>query len=118
MTLETVLDRARDVGTVRRAFGDPYEKDGITVIPAASVQGGGGGGEGPQGQGGTGGGFGGTARPAGAFVIQDGTVRWQPAVDVNRVLALGVVALLVIRSIVRTRAKTKRTLAALARRDS
>jgi len=37
---------------VKRVFGEPYEKNGVTVIPAARVQGGagGGGGEGPQGQ--------------------------------------------------------------------
>jgi len=108
MSLEGVLDRARDMATVRRAFGDPYEKDGITVIPAANVIGGGGGGEGPDGAGGTGGGFGGAASPAGAFVIENGSVRWQPAVDVNRLLALGVVALFVLRSIVKARQKTKR----------
>ena len=40
--------------TVRRVYGEPYEKEGVTVIPAARVQGGAGGGtgEGPQGQGG------------------------------------------------------------------
>jgi uncharacterized spore protein YtfJ len=107
MSLEGVLDRARDMATVRRAFGDPYEKDGITVIPAANVRGGGGGGEGPEGQG-TGGGFGGTATPAGAFVIENGSVRWQPAIDVNRLLAFGIVALFVLRSIVKARQKTKR----------
>ena len=33
---------------------------------------------------------------------------WQPAVDVNRVLVFATVALLVLRSVVKTRAKTKR----------
>ncbi len=31
---------------VRRVYGEPYEADGITIIPAAAVRGGGGGGEG------------------------------------------------------------------------
>jgi hypothetical protein len=26
------------------------------------------------------------ARPAGAYIIKDGKVRWQPAVDVNKVI--------------------------------
>jgi hypothetical protein len=41
-------------------------------------------------------------------VISGDVVRWQPAVDANRVLVFAAVALLVIRSIVRTRARTKR----------
>lgn len=74
--------------TVRRVFGEPYEKNGITVIPGAMVSGGGGGGGGhdERGQEGEGGGFGMNARPAGAFVIKDGEVMWRPAVDVNRLL--------------------------------
>src|SRR5438477_1788657 len=71
------LDRARDAMTVRRVFGDPIERDGITVIPAAKVRGGGGGGADNAGNGG--GGFGVSATPAGAYVIKDGTVRWRPA---------------------------------------
>jgi len=54
------IGRAEEAFTVRRVFGEPYEKDGVTVIPAAHVQGaaGGGGGEAPAGEGsGTGTGF-------------------------------------------------------------
>jgi hypothetical protein len=39
------------------------------------------------GQEGEGGGFGVSARPAGAYVIKDGRVRWWPTVDVNRLVA-------------------------------
>lgn len=86
MKLEEVLSTARDAITVKRVYADPYEKDGVTVIPAATVAGGGGGGGGhdQQGQEGEGGGFGMGARPAGAYVIKDGTVRWRPAVNVNQ----------------------------------
>ena len=55
--------------TVKRVFGEPFEKDGVTIIPAARVQGGAGGGSGedPQSQGkGSGSGFAMTARPVGA----------------------------------------------------
>jgi uncharacterized spore protein YtfJ len=93
-------------------FGEPYEKDGVTVIPAARVQGGAGGGSGedPQGQGkGSGSGFGMTARPVGAFIIRDGELSWRPAVDVNRTVLGGqlvaVAALLTVRAIIRARAK-------------
>jgi uncharacterized spore protein YtfJ len=76
----------RDALTVKRVYGDPVERDGVTVIPAAAVRGGAGGGGDNEGNGG--GGFGLAARPIGAYVIQNGKVRWCPAVDVNRVLLL------------------------------
>jgi uncharacterized spore protein YtfJ len=107
MDVQAVITQARDTLTVDRVFGQPYERNGVKVLPVASVRGGGGGGGGPTG----GGGGGVEARPAGAFVISGDVVRWQPAVDANRVLVFAAVALLVIRSIVRTRAKTKRALA-------
>jgi uncharacterized spore protein YtfJ len=101
--------------TVKRVFGEPYEKDGVTIIPAARVQGGAGGGSGddPQGQGrGSGSGFGMTARPVGAFIIRGGELSWRPAVDVNRVVLgaqlVAIVALLTARTILKARAKAKR----------
>jgi uncharacterized spore protein YtfJ len=114
MEVEDVIGQARDVLTVKRVFGEPYEKDGLTIIPAARVQGGvgAGGGEDPQSQGkGSGGGLAMTARPVGAFVIHDGELSWRPAVDVTRI-ALGgqvvaVVALLTLRAIIKAWVKAK-----------
>lgn len=83
--------RARDV------FGKPVHSDGVTVIPVASVIGGGGaGGTEPSGDDATpqsaeGLGFGLFARPVGAFEIRDGKTRWRPAVDLT---GLGLGALL------------------------
>ena len=115
MEVQEVLAQARDSMTVKRVFGEPYEKDGVTVIPAARVQGGAGagGGEDPQGQGrGSGSGFGVNARPVGAFIIRGGELSWRPAVDVNRIILGGqvvaVVALLTIRAIIKARAEAKR----------
>lgn len=111
------MGQVRDALSVRRVFGEPFEKDGVTVIPAAAIRGGGGGGEGEQAdQGrGSGGGFGLSERPVGAFVIREGEVTWQPAVDATRIAlaaqAVAVVALLTLRSILRSRARTKRRLA-------
>jgi uncharacterized spore protein YtfJ len=87
---------AREVLTTRRVYGEPYERDGVTVIPAAAVMGGagGGGGEGPNGETGGGSGFGLRARPVGAYVIRDGEVRWEPAFDLNRAVLLGQLLLL------------------------
>lgn len=95
MELDKVLNSARDAITVKRVYAEPYEKDGITVIPAAAVRGGAGGGTGhdQKGQEGQGGGFGVAGKPAGAYVIKDGRVTWRPAVDPNRVImTLGLVA--------------------------
>ncbi|HEV8167547.1 MAG TPA: spore germination protein GerW family protein [Actinomycetota bacterium] len=115
MEVQDVIAQARDALTVKRVFGEPYEKDGVTIIPAARVQGGAGGGgaEDTQGQGkGSGSGFGMTARPVGAFIIRGGELSWRPAVDVNRVLlgaqVVAIVALLTARTILKARAKAKR----------
>jgi uncharacterized spore protein YtfJ len=114
MDVQDVIAQARDTLTVKRVFGEPYEKDGVTVIPAARVQGGAGGGSGedPDRQGkGSGSGFGLTARPVGAFIIRDGDLSWRPAVDVNRIILGGqvvvVVALLTVRAIVKARSRAK-----------
>jgi uncharacterized spore protein YtfJ len=111
--LLAMMERARDVMTVRRVYGDPIEKDGVTIIPAAKVfgGGGGGGGEGPNEQGGWGGGFGVSASPAGAYVIKDGRVRWEPALDLGRIVfvgqLLGIVFFLTVRSVAKAFAKRK-----------
>jgi uncharacterized spore protein YtfJ len=97
MKVNEIISTARDSLTVRRVYGDPYEKDGLTVIPAASVSGGAGGGAGhdDKGQEGEGGGFGVSAGPVGAYVIKGGEVSWRPAFDVNRIVAAAGLAALV-----------------------
>jgi uncharacterized spore protein YtfJ len=103
------INQAREVITVRRVYGEPYQEDSVTIIPAANVMGGGGGGGDIEGNGG--GGFGVRARPAGAWVIKNGEAEWRPALDLNRVILVGqlvaIVALLVARSVVKTLAKAK-----------
>lgn len=115
MEVQEVLAQARDAMTVKRVFGEPYEKNGVTVIPAARVQGGagGGGGEGSEGQGkGSGSGFGLAAHPVGAYLIRGDEVTWRPAVDLNRIVVgaqvVAIVALLTIRTMVKARTKAKR----------
>jgi len=132
---EILADAGKTIG-VRRIYGDPYEKNGVTVIPAARVMGGAGGGGGTEGgmtdvmgapaeshtgapATGLGVGFGMSGGPVGAFVIKGEEVTWVPAVDVNR-LMLGfqvaiVVFFLVMRSIAKTRAKSRLELAKLDR---
>jgi len=114
MKVTEILSTAKDTITVKRVYAEPYEKDGLTVIPAAVVSGGGGGGSGQdeKGQEGGGGGFGVNGRPAGAFVIKDGHVDWRPAVDPNRIVAvvgMVVIAFLLSRPrMVRARARAQR----------
>jgi uncharacterized spore protein YtfJ len=114
MDAQNVMTQARDALTVKRVFGEPYEKNGVTVVAVAKVQGGGGGGggEGPEGEGkGSGGGFGMSARPVGMFLIRGDELSWRPAVDVNRVILgaqiVAIVALLTARSIVKARARSR-----------
>lgn len=115
MKVTEVLSTAKDAITVKRVFGEPYEKDGLTVIPAAVVRGGAGGGSGQddRGQEGGGAGFGMGGRPAGAFVIRDGQVSWRPAVDANRMVVmvgLAMIAYLVSRPrMARARATRRRS---------
>ena len=112
MALRDLVGGIADSSSVRRVFGEPIEKDGMIVIPAASIRGAFGGGDGspieagsPQLSGSGGGGVF-SATPAGAYVLKNGEVSWIPAVDANRSLLLGCVtgifSLLVLRSIVRT----------------
>ncbi len=108
MDLSEMATSARDAMTVRRVFGDPYERGEVTVIPVATVLGGTGGG---KDDGKEGGGFGLIAKPAGVYVVHGDQVRWQPAVDVNRIVAggqlLGLVALLVLRRFLRYRERAR-----------
>jgi len=115
------VQAADDALHVRRVFGEAYERDGALVIPVAKVMGGSGMGYGtgmvgrPEheqsrgaGEGtGSGGGFGVRAKPVGVYVIREGKVSWQPALDLNRVILggqiLGAVALLALARVARKR---------------
>jgi uncharacterized spore protein YtfJ len=87
-----ILDQVKEVVTGATVFGDPIEKNGVTVIPALKVRGGGGGGQDTAENGGAGVGL--DARPAGAFVISGGRVSWVAAIDVNRIVFMGQLVLL------------------------
>ena len=123
LNLESIVERVDDTISAKRVFGEPIVKDGVTVIPVARVTGGGGGGEGPTAtvteEAGTeakpvpsgGIGFGLSARPAGVYVMKGDSVRWIPAVDVNRIVfgmqMVAIVFLLVFRSIAKARTTAK-----------
>ena len=111
MDVDETLKGTYDAMNVRRVYGDPIERDGVTVIPAAAIRGGLGHGGGHDANGNEGGGGGGgvSARPVGVYRIEGGKVTWQPAVDVTRIAVLGevlvIVLLLVVRSVMRRRRK-------------
>jgi hypothetical protein len=90
-TKQELISGALDVMSVKRVYGEPYEKNGLTVIPAAIV--GGLGGNATDGKEGAKAsqerGFGLMARPSGAWIIDDGQVTWRPAIDVNRIVLGG-----------------------------
>jgi uncharacterized spore protein YtfJ len=111
MDVQDVMGQARDALTVKRVFGDPIERDGVTVVPVARVMGGSGfgtgtgpagesddeGGSGAAAGSGTGAGFGMMGGPAGVYVIKGDQVTWQPAVNPERiVLVSGFVAFLLL----------------------
>ena len=105
MNVEEMLQGARDALTVQRVYGEPIERDGTLIIPAAKVRGGGGGGADNSNN--SGGGFGLTAKPAGAYVVADGHVSLEPAIDVNRIVlgaqVAAVIIALVVGSVLRAR---------------
>lgn len=134
MQAREILAQARDTMNARRVFGEPIDRDGVTVIPVMRLLGGAGGGGGEENASLGGGapdseptaegehatglqgaaasfgvGFGVKASPAGVYVIKGDDVRWMPAVDPERLVliggAIGVFTLLILRSIVRAALK-------------
>ena len=95
MPVSDYIAKLKDSVSARVVFGDAVERDGVTVIPAAYVVGGGGAGGGTSGNGeeGQGMGVGLWARPVGAYVIKDGDARWVPAVDPYLVIFAGWIVL-------------------------
>lgn len=88
MDARGLLAQVRDVAVARRVFGEPIERDGVTVIPVAAVWC-----------------FGLIVRPIGVYRIKDEEVEWKPAVDVTGIVrggqVVGIVALLTLRDILR-----------------
>jgi uncharacterized spore protein YtfJ len=104
--LTDTVQRTIDAMQPKQVYAEPIERDGVIFLPAAKVRGGGGGGGDTEGNGGAG--FGLTAKPAGMFIIRNGDAEWRPALDMNRIILggqiVGIVALLVLRSILKRRA--------------
>jgi uncharacterized spore protein YtfJ len=108
MDSQELVNRVAENLSVRRAFGTPYEKGGLLVVPVALVAGGGGGGvkrateEGNPVE--SGGGFGGLVLPMGTYVVKGDEVRWVPVWDLLLVVLAGVG---VLRLLVRSRTRVR-----------
>jgi uncharacterized spore protein YtfJ len=94
MKVEELIERCSDHLGVRRVFGEPVERDGVTIVPVAVVMGGAGCGPAPADAEGCrdSGGFGMCARGIGVYTIHEGKVRFVPALDPT-VLSLTTLAL-------------------------
>jgi uncharacterized spore protein YtfJ len=118
---ENILERLASIigGSVRATtiFGEPVEKDGITVIPVArarwgfgSSSPGGNSGENQKG-GGTGGGAGVKVSPVGYVEVKDGRARFRPIYDpamvTQIIVASGIVAALLLQAVRRLLSKSR-----------
>ena len=102
--LSTLAERLGATLTAASVFGTPVERDGVTVIPVASVRfglGGGGGSDTSGDQSGEGGGGAGSGTPLGYIELKDGRSRFVPIVHPARMAALGaggaLAAMLIVR---------------------
>ncbi|HEY2294185.1 MAG TPA: spore germination protein GerW family protein [Thermoanaerobaculia bacterium] len=88
---EKLAEKLGAVAQATRIFGEPVERDGVTVIPVATARLGLGGGGGKRGLAarhqGMGGGGGVVIQPAGYIEIKGGETRYRPIVDFK--LAIG-----------------------------
>jgi uncharacterized spore protein YtfJ len=82
---ETLAEKLGAAAQAAHIFGEPVERDGVTVIPVAKARwglGGGGGRRGRFGRGqGVGGGGGAQVEPVGFIEIRDGETRYRPITD-------------------------------------
>ena len=114
MDVKELLGQVTDNLTVGRVFGEPIQHGDVLIVPVARVRGGAGGGGGTDAakeESGSGGGGGFEAKPAGVYVVTQGSTSWRPAVDVTRIViggqVLAMVIALVVRSIVKRALKAR-----------
>jgi uncharacterized spore protein YtfJ len=105
--LERLISHVGGHARVQAVFGDPVERDGVTVIPVARVRWGvgGGGGSAPEGSG-SGGGGGVTADPIGYIEITSAGASFRPiarSLGAATILAFAIAAAIVLRALARFR---------------
>ena len=105
--LERLVSQVGGHARVQAVFGDPVERDGVTVIPVARVRWGvgGGGGSAPDGQG-SGGGGGVAADPIGYIEVSSAGASFRPIgqpFGAVAILAVAVAAAIALRALARFR---------------
>ena len=97
----TMAEKLGAVAKAATVFGEPVERDGVTVIPVAKARWGFGGGAGrSKDEDGAGGGGGVTVTPVGFIEITNHEANFRPirTVSLARIIAGGVVSLFLLRS--------------------
>ncbi|WP_299991432.1 spore germination protein GerW family protein [uncultured Pontibacter sp.] len=102
--IERLAQRLGISANASTIYGEPVERDGVTVIPAAKAMYGFGGGSGSKaGEEGTGGGGGVGIKPVGYIEIKDGNTKFKSIPDPERVIKIigvsGVMALLLLKAV-------------------
>jgi uncharacterized spore protein YtfJ len=105
--LQRVSQMVGEKATVTTVFGDPVERDGITIVPVARARfgfgaGGGGGARGGEHGSGGGGGGGALVSPAGYIELRGGTAEFKrisSPIDLFAVIAAASIAVLALRRI-------------------
>lgn len=102
--IERLAQRLGVSANASTIYGEPVERDGVTVIPAAKAMYGFGGGSGSKaGEEGTGGGGGVGVKPVGYIEIKDGVTKFRSIPDPERVVKIiavsGVMSLLILRAV-------------------
>lgn len=105
--LERLVSKVGGQARVQTVFGDPVEREHVTVIPVARVRWGvgGGGGAAPEGSG-SGGGGGVAADPIGYIEITSGGATFRPiapSFSAGTVIAAAIAAAIIIRALARLR---------------
>lgn len=89
--LATLVERIGARLSASTVYGEPVERDGVTVVPVAATRfaiGGGGGSDSTKAQEGEGGGGAGGLTPVGYIELKDGSSRYVPLVRPARMLAI------------------------------
>ncbi|PVY39637.1 spore germination protein GerW family protein [Pontibacter virosus] len=102
--IERLAQRLGISANASTIYGDPVERDGVIVIPAAKAMYGFGGGSGSKaGEEGTGGGGGVAIKPVGYIEIKDGNTKFKSIPDPERVIKIiavsGVMAFFILKSV-------------------
>lgn len=102
--IESLAQKLGKTANAATIYGEPVERDGVTVIPAAkAMYGFGGGADMKAGEEGSGGGGGVAIKPVGYIEIKDGNTKFKSIPDPERVIKIigvaGVVAFMLMKSV-------------------